>query len=70
MKPWAGLFNENRSLAKGIKLSKKLNVKENGRVVLGENHVMKLEDAWGFSLLGYIIGRFPGRAAIETVCES
>lgn len=57
-------------MAKGIKLSKKLNVKENGRVVLGENHVMKLEDAWGFSLLGYIIGRFPGRAAIETVCES
>jgi len=39
-------------------------------VVLQEEDVVDVEEAWGFCLVGYFVRRFPGRAALNRLCDS
>jgi len=65
--PWVNLFRDNRNLGKGIKLDA---FEEDGDMVLiEEEDVDVVEEAWGYCLVGQFAGRFPGLAAVHSLKE-
>ncbi|XP_022843290.1 uncharacterized protein LOC111366827 [Olea europaea var. sylvestris] len=66
--PWVNLFKDNRKPDEGTKLQTIDDLPE--IVALEEDDVHEVEDAWGFSLVGYVAGRFPGKTALLQLCNS
>lgn len=66
--PWTSLFKDNRNHQKGITLS--VIESQQDEVTLVEEDLEDVESAWGFCLVGYIAGKFPGRKAIIQLCDS
>ncbi|CAH9125642.1 unnamed protein product [Cuscuta epithymum] len=57
-KPWVNLFHDNRSLSHGMKLDY---IEPKGEVVDFSNRKLPtLIEIWGFCLVGFFAGRFPG----------
>ena len=65
--PWVSLFRDNRNLGKGIMLEE-MEV-DGDRVMLEEDDVDVVEEAWGFCLVGLFAGKFPGWAAVSKLRE-
>ena len=65
--PWVNLFRDNRNLGKGITLEE-MEV-DGDLVMLEEDDVDVVEEAWGFCLVGLFVGRFPGLAAVNKLRE-
>jgi len=65
--PWVNLFRDNRNLGKGIMLEE-MEV-EGDLVMLEEEDVDVVEEAWGFCLVGLFAGKFPGWAAVSKLRE-
>ena len=67
MASWVNLFKDNRNPSKGIMLEDK---EVDGEVVmLDEEDVDTVEEAWGHCLVGLFAGRFPGMAAVHKLTE-
>ena len=65
--PWVNLFKDNRNLGKGIKLEA---VDEDGDLVMiEEEDVDVVEEAWGYCLVGQFAGKFPGLVAVRNIRE-
>jgi len=65
--PWVNLFRDNRNLGKGIMLEK-FDV-YGDTVMIEEEDVDAVEEAWGYCLVGQFAGRFPGVAAVRSLRE-
>jgi len=65
--PWVNLFKDNRNVGKGIKLDAVDN--EGDLVLLDDEDVDVVDETWGFCLVGYFAGRFPGMAAVQNIRE-
>ena len=65
--PWVNLFRDNRNLGKGILLKEK--EVDGDLVILEEDDVDVVEEAWGYCLVGLFAGRFPGMAAVSKLRE-
>ena len=65
--PWVNLFKDNRNLGKGIMLEEW--EVEGDLVMLEEEDVDVVEEAWGYCLVGLFAGRFPGMAAVRILRE-
>lgn len=66
--PWVNLFEDNRSIDEGFKFCSIDDRPD--EIVLEEGDVDNVEQAWGFCLVGYFAGRFPGKAALLRLCDS
>jgi len=65
--PWVNLFKDNRNLGKGIKLEEW--EVDGDLVMLEEDDVDVVEEAWGYCLVGLFAGKFPGMAAVRKLRE-
>ena len=65
--PWVHLFKDNRNPGKGIMLEDR--DVDGDIVMLDEEDVDVVEEAWGFCLVGLFAGKFPGMAAVHKLCE-
>ena len=65
--PWVNLFKDNRNPGKGIMLEDR--EVDGDIVMLDEEDVDVVEEAWGFCLVGLFAGKFPGMAAVHKLCE-
>lgn len=63
---WAGLFNRNRVLTADLGLKHK---PIEGEIVFGSHDLPKVEEVWGFALLMYVFGSFPGQGAVQAMCK-
>jgi len=66
--PWVGLFKDNRQQKKGLLLNA-FEV-EGNRAVIELQDVDEIEKDWGFCLVGFIAGNFPGKDALLRLCDS
>ncbi|KAL2540095.1 Uncharacterized protein Adt_01073 [Abeliophyllum distichum] len=66
--PWVSLFKDNRRPDESLTLQ--VFDKVPGRVDLEVNDADDLEMIWGYSLIGYFAGRFPGKKALLNLCGS
>lgn len=67
-KPFAALFQDNRNPNKGISLSKVSNA--NGVVEVAMEDLDNVVSTWGFALIGYVAGGFPGIEAVRRLANS
>lgn len=67
-KSWASLFQLNRKLKDDLVLSDC--VDNNPFISLLPDDVDVVQDKWGFGLIGYVAGKFPGKGAIDHCCKS
>lgn len=65
---WVNLFKDNREFNEDIKLQAFDN--QSDEVVLCESDAQNIEEAWGYGLVGYFAGRFPGKVALLQLCDS
>ncbi|KAL3834063.1 hypothetical protein ACJIZ3_008799 [Penstemon smallii] len=65
MVPWVYQFKDNRNVGHGIKLAAISN--DQDIVVLDDEDIDDVETAWGFCLIGYFAGRFPGHDAVHQI---
>ena len=65
--PWVNLFKDNRNLGMGIKLDEWED--DGDLVLLEEDDVDVVEDAWGYCLVGLFAGKFPGWTAVRKLRE-
>lgn len=66
--PWASLFKSN--VADPVWLHQVPGNEELHKgVALLEDDVEQLGNTWGYSIIGYVAGRFPGRKAIMQCCQ-
>ena len=66
--PWINLFKDNRKPSKGFDL-KFSSPSSEDVVLLDEDDFQHLEKVWGHSLIGYVVGRFPGKKALLECCQ-
>lgn len=66
--PWVNLFTENHKHDDRIKLEKF--VKQYGQVILDDQDLDEVEDAWGSCLVSYFARRFPSKMALIQLCNS
>ncbi|XP_022878006.1 uncharacterized protein LOC111395991 [Olea europaea var. sylvestris] len=66
--PWVNLFKDNRKMEDNIKLKPFHN--QSDEVVLGDLDEDNIENSWGYGLVGYFAGRFPGKVALLHMCDS
>lgn len=64
----SGLLKENRKTTFGLQLSHFKDQPE--QVVLNQKDIDDVQTAWGFCLVGYVAGRFPGKEALLKLCTS
>ena len=64
---WMNLFKDNRNPSKGIALEDR--EVEGDVVMLEEEDVDEVEEAWGHCLVGIFAGRFPGMEAVRKLSE-
>lgn len=65
---WVNLFKDNRKLEENIMLKPFVNHLD--EVVFGDLDEDNIEDTWGYGLVGYFVGRFPGKVALLQLCDS
>ncbi|KAL2511224.1 Uncharacterized protein Adt_16824 [Abeliophyllum distichum] len=66
--PWINLFKDNRAFGEGLKLQ---TFKIDSEVLtLEESDLDNVELSWGYCLMGYFAGRFPGKTALLKLCDS
>lgn len=61
------LFKDNRKLEEGFKLQQIVDQSE--VITMDALDVDDVEDSWGYCLLGYFAGRFPGKMASLQMCN-
>lgn len=66
--PWVNLFKDNREMDVGLKLRKIENQPD--ELILSEQDIDNVEVAWGYCLVGYFAGRFPGKIGLLHLCKS
>lgn len=66
--PWVNLFKENRNPSKGFTLKFMDDLPEIPEV--RREHALDVQTVWGYSLVGYVAGRFPGKSALLKLCDS
>jgi len=66
--PWVNLFKANRNPSKGFSLQYLEDLPEIPEVK--KEHALDVHTVWGYSLVGYFAGRFPGKAALLKLCDS
>ena len=66
--PWVGLFKDNKQQLRGLSLPA-FDVQGN-RAVLEIQDVDEVEKTWGFCLVGFVAGKFPGKEAIINLCDT
>ena len=66
--PWVDLFKENRNPSKGLALQFMEDLPDIPALKL--EHAMDVHTVWGYSLVGYFAGRFPGKSALLKLCDS
>jgi len=66
--PWVNLFKENRNPTKGFSLQFMEDLPEIPEI--RREHALDVHTVWGYSLVGYFAGRFPGKAALLKLCDS
>ena len=67
MAPWVNLFGDNRNLGAGIKLDEW--EVDGDLVMLEDNDVDVVEEAWGYCLVGLFAGKCPGWTAVRKLRE-
>lgn len=67
-KTFVSLFHENRNPTKGLPVTKFES--KNGEVDVSYEEIDTVVSAWGFSLLGYVAGGFPGIEAIKRLTNT
>lgn len=65
---WAGLFKDNRKMDAAMLLTECL--EEGDKINLNSEDIDIIEEAWGFGLIGYVAGKFPGKGAIDHCCRA
>jgi len=65
--PWVNLFKDNRNLGMGIKLDEW--EVDGDLVMLEEDDVDVVEEAWGYCLVGLFAGKSPGWTAVRKLKE-
>ncbi|KAL7145764.1 hypothetical protein ABFS83_07G108300 [Erythranthe nasuta] len=71
--PFNSLFQKNRVIKEGLPIKKRdptiIDLSQGRkRIVLPKSAEISLEKGWGFCLLGYFSGSFPGKVAVEDLC--
>ncbi|CAH9124856.1 unnamed protein product [Cuscuta epithymum] len=66
-KSWAGLFKDNRSPAKGMKL--RFIPTEGDCVDMSIGEPLNMIEVWGYCLVGFFTGMFPGFRAVHKLME-
>lgn len=61
-------FKDNRKFGEGLKLQFYDN--QSDVVILSDSDANDLEEVWGYGVVGYFVGRFPGKAALLRLCDS
>lgn len=66
--PWSSLFKD--SLISPVWLDQ-ISFKEVDEdcVSMADDDVQHLETAWGYSVIGYVAGKFPGKKALMSCCQ-
>lgn len=68
---WASLFHNNRSLDDNLVLSEWSDgSKDSDPISLSSEDIDVVAEKWGFGLIGYVAGKFPGKGAIDQCCKS
>ena len=65
--PWVNLFGDNRNLGAGIKLDEW--EVDGDLVMLEDNDVDVVDEAWGYCLVGLFAGKCPGWTAVRKLRE-
>lgn len=65
---WASLFQSNREVNDNLTLSVWVN--DDSSIKLEVEDADTVAKAWGFGLIGYVAGKFPGKGAIHSCCKS
>ena len=65
---WVGLFKDNKQQHRGLPLPA-FEIQGN-RAVLEMQDMDEMEKTWGFCLVGFVAGKFPGKEAILSLCDS
>lgn len=60
---YASKVQQNRAHIHGIKLTTE--TVNGGKIIMEPNDCLNMEEEWGFALIGYVGGRFPGIKAIR-----
>lgn len=65
---WANLFKSNRKPENVLMLSEW--IEDSEEITLSSDDVDIVEKSWGYGLIGYVAGKFPGKGAIDQCCKS
>ena len=65
---WVGLFKDNKHKYQGLSLPA-FEIQGN-RAILETQDVDEVEKAWGFCLVGFIVGKFPGKETLLNLYDS